>query len=928
MKLVLLFTLIFSLSNFAHADWEKILLNEPKNSSNSEKQHSKHTEGIEIDFEEKTRSPKNEQWISQLTKNPNKESKLSPEVADMLDKISQMDRMLPDDSIAKHVLFSQFAIAYLHAGDFLQAETISLRSIRMAERLSGKNSEETLRCTINLALLYEAIGDYERALEIALRSLEICEQNPKDGSRHKPVAQGLVAGFQLELGNHTEAEKNAKESLQAARAKVKIEDPFVIVKPLRVISALNYHQGNYKEAEENLNEALSYVLDLKKQKAANQSRLEKVLRESIIDSTILTILSNLFQLHLAANDPAAARQVLVDYEKIQVTRDVPESIKKTQNIDFSQWIIGKAILEQLSGNNSLAQKYAQEYLAFHKQNLDAALLLVESQRLNWQRRYLDFSIPVAFCTPQELADIVLAWKGIVLDSLGADRYRIARASSSKNKDTFQQLADLRRQLSQALIQHDTQSREEVQILKNKIFSAERTLSKTSGTSTDKKVASSTWQDVQKHMQADSVVVEFISYRELPDIRNGKRHYGAIVLLSQSDPLWVPIAPAEEVEAAVRQLQQCIAQQNSDEPALEAALRHAHEVVFSKIEEKIPATISKIYLSPDGVLNFTPFSCLLRKDGSFVAEKYAVAYIGSSRDLLKQIVENPERKLHLVANPVFDATVDTKVLAQSNRLNRALQTTEFSRINLHPLPGTQLEANRLLAIAKNAGWESQALTAEDATEVNLYKIASPKILHLATHGFFLGGRSESTSPDETNRGMAVKPNPEHQPKSDNPFEFSPMLQSGIALAGAQTTLQSWGQGRAPAPENDGILTAEEVAALNLEGTWLVTLSACETGVGEARSGEGVFGLRRAFMMAGTQNLLMTLWPVNDAATADFMADFYTKALATKDAPQALAETQRDWLINLRKDKGLHTAVRDAGPFLIATTGKDHPASLSK
>jgi CHAT domain-containing protein len=928
MKLVLLFTLIFLLSHISHADWEKILLNEPKKSSNSEKQHRKHTEGIEIDFEEKTSSTKNEQWISQLTKNPNKNSKLSPEIADLLDKISQMDRMLPDDSIAKHVLFSEFAVAYLHAGDFLQAETIGLRSIRMAERLSGKNSEETLRCTINLALLYEAIGDYERAQDIALRSVEICEQNPKAGSRHKPVAQGLVAGFQLELGNHTEAEKNAKEALQAARSKVKIDDPLVIVKPLRVISALNLQKGNYKEAEENLNEALSYVLDLKKQKSASQSRLEKVFRESMIDSTLLTILSNLFHLHLAANNPTAARKVLVDYEKIQAGRDVPESIKKTENIDFSQWIIGKAILEHLSGNNSLAEKYAREYLAFHKQNLDAALLLVESQRLNWQRRYLDFSIPVAFCTPQELADIVLAWKGIVLDSLGADRSRIARASSSKNKDTLQQLADLRRQLSQALIQHDTRSREEVQILKNKIFSAERALSKTSGTSADKKVASSTWRDVQKHVQADSVVVEFISYRELPDIRNGNRHFGAIVLLSQSDPLWVPIAPAEEVEATVRLLQQCIAQQDSDEPALEAALRHAHEVVFSKIEEKIPASVSKIYLSPDGVLNFTPFSCLLRKDGSFLAEKYAVAYIGSSRDLLKQNVENPERKLHLVANPVFDATVDTKVLAQSNRLNRALQTTEFSRINLHPLPGTQLEANRLLAIAEHAGWESQALTAEDATEVNLYKIASPKILHLATHGFFLGGRSESTSPDETNRGMAVKPNPEHQAKSDNPFEFSPMLQSGIALAGAQTTLQSWGQGRAPAPENDGILTAEEVAALNLDGTWLVTLSACETGVGEARSGEGVFGLRRAFMMAGTQNLLMTLWPVNDAATADFMADFYTKALATKDAPQSLAETQRNWLINLRKDKGLHTAVRDAGPFLIATTGKDRPASVSQ
>ena len=156
--------------------------------------------------------------------------------------------------------------------------------------------------------------------------------------------------------------------------------------------------------------------------------------------------------------------------------------------------------------------------------------------------------------------------------------------------------------------------------------------------------------------------------------------------------------------------------------------------------------------------------------------------------------------------------------------------------------------------------------------------------------------------------------------ENFFELNPMLQSGIALAGAQSTLRAWAQGKAPDPQNDGILTAEEVSGLDLDGTWLVSLSACETGVGETRSGEGVFGLRRAFMIAGAQNLLMTLWPVNDASTAEFMADFYQRALSTKDAPQSLAETQRNWLVKLRKEQGLFVAVRDAGPFVLAATGK--------
>jgi hypothetical protein len=152
---------------------------------------------------------------------------------------------------------------------------------------------------------------------------------------------------------------------------------------------------------------------------------------------------------------------------------------------------------------------------------------------------------------------------------------------------------------------------------------------------------------------------------------------------------------------------------------------------------------------------------------------------------------------------------------------------------------------------------------------------------------------------------------------------PMRASGIALTGAQSTLRSWAERKAPDPETDGVLTAEEVAALDLAGTWLVTLSACESGVGEARSGEGVLGLRRSFMMAGAENLLMTLWPVSDQTTPEIMADFYREALKTGNAPGSLAKVQREWLVKLRKEKGLLAAVHDAGSFVMATIGKPLP-----
>ena len=122
-----------------------------------------------------------------------------------------------------------------------------------------------------------------------------------------------------------------------------------------------------------------------------------------------------------------------------------------------------------------------------------------------------------------------------------------------------------------------------------------------------------------------------------------------------------------------------------------------------------------------------------------------------------------------------------------------------------------------------------------------------------------------------------------------------------------------------PANDGILTAEEASQLDLRDTWLTVLSACDTGSGVARAGEGVLGLRRAFAMAGTQNLLLTLWPVDDSFTKDFMVSFYKEALKTGNAPKAMAKVQKEWLIKLREERSVSQAVKLAGPFVLTFRG---------
>ncbi|MDQ5978509.1 MAG: hypothetical protein QG602_1483, partial [Verrucomicrobiota bacterium] len=195
------------------------------------------------------------------------------------------------------------------------------------------------------------------------------------------------------------------------------------------------------------------------------------------------------------------------------------------------------------------------------------------------------------------------------------------------------------------------------------------------------------------------------------------------------------------------------------------------------------------------------------------------------------------------------------------------------------------------LAGRHGWVIDLFTGRTATEQNLRTMPAPRCLHLATHGFVL-------------------------PAGRTPAETGGLMdRAGLALAGGRDTIAAWREGRQPPAESDGILTAREAAALDLTGTELVTLSACETAAGEAALGEGVIGLRRGFARAGARNLLLTLWPVPDDETAAFMRRFYGALLAGRPAEEALTQARRETLQALLPERGLAGAVRVVGAFVL-------------
>jgi CHAT domain-containing protein len=276
---------------------------------------------------------------------------------------------------------------------------------------------------------------------------------------------------------------------------------------------------------------------------------------------------------------------------------------------------------------------------------------------------------------------------------------------------------------------------------------------------------------------------------------------------------------------------------------------------------------------------------------------------------------------LFANPNFDLGA-ARMLAKSdngssNSSSGSIRGTEKRDVedwSFETLDGTQRESDELIKKFKGWDWKPSDFTKKDATKEALLKVHSPYILHLATHGFF--AKEDPT----ISEAEAESPFGDRQNVTKSKFFKNPMHRSGLALAGAQSTIEAWKRDEVPPVENDGILTAEDVSTLDLQGTWLVTLSACDTGSGEARAGEGVMGLRRGFIQAGAQNLLMTLWPISDEVTVQIMSDFYEAAHNSGNAPESLAEVQRNWLLKLRTEKGLAQAVNLAGPFIMSSQGK--------
>lgn len=459
----------------------------------------------------------------------------------------------------------------------------------------------------------------------------------------------------------------------------------------------------------------------------------------------------------------------------------------------------------------------------------------------------------------DLYNQILNTKAILLGSSLRIREAILKSKDSTLVDVFDQWVVARELLASVLASDP----EELQLqgisksgLEKQIEDLEKKLSAASadfaGNLANKPT---TWQEVQKKLQPEEIAVEMLRYRHYNNGFTDSVLYAVFLLLPSSTiPEMVLLPNGNELEGKYYKYFR-----NSLRFGTLDRLSFAQ--FWAPFKSKIPDG-KRIIFSPDGIYNQLNPLVFRNNEGQFVLDQNEVVLVSNTKDLLQRKAKststwsNVNPLLALMGNPEYYEALNPEELAPESRLES--------------LSGAEEEIYAIRKIFKDrADWQSMVLLNEQVTEDTLKAVLSPTILHVATHGFFLDSKEEEQS-------------------SLLEIARNPLLKSGLLLS-------SSGDFFSPniyeLNRKSGILTAYEVMSLNYTQTELVVLSACETGLGEVVTGEGVFGLQRAFLVAGAEALVMSLFQVSDETTQELMILFYTSLLETGDKRAAFYHAMR-------------------------------------
>jgi CHAT domain-containing protein/tetratricopeptide (TPR) repeat protein len=867
----------------------------------------------------------------------------------------------PDrDRLGRAVTLNNLGLLYSKQNRFDRAESFYLRSLKIYEERRGKDHADLARTLNNLAGVYRVQGLYARAEPLYRRSLQIREA--RLGPEHPDVAQSLnnIALLYMNVGQFARAEMLLQRSLKIREAKLGKDHPDLIVTLSnlalvwriqgRLAQAEPLYRRSLKIAETRLTQDhplvalclnnLAVLYDMQKQygKAKPLLRRSLKIRRAKLGPDHPLVGNSLLNLALLYHNQDRLDEAERLYHKglkvleARAGPDHPEVATGLESLALlyaarEQW-------DQASRTFDRAQRKLRRHVSRVLPGLSEPEQLVFLRTRETDGLHVALSLGLARRTDAALCTRSAAWllngKAAAQQAL-AERSLLARdRADPKLTRTVEQLSAVRGELARLQFAGFTLARgTDLQERVARLTEEETNLSKKLGRAVGRPVCDDPWveaAEVRKALPKDAVLVDIAQF-SVWDFRQKMatkpwqpRRYAAWVIPPQNrDKIQlIDLGPADKIDAAVAQARRYLQEAPNNLPRKEArqaelqgarALKALAALVLRPLEKQLRPYRTWI-ISPDAALWLVPWAALPLPDGSHAIEKHTVSYVISGRDLVAPEVnparlskETPGRPL-ILADPDFDlepgkSARDPEVLPFARGLLSTDQLPRFAR-----LPGTAVEARAVAPfLQRHAGEKPAVHTGKKALESAFKAAKRPRIVVLSTHGFFLEDQDDAVVPfpgGSAGRGLhlVTRLRPRRRLEKVQVLE-NPLLRCGLALAGANH------RDRVPAGADDGILTGLEIVGTDLRGCELVVLSACETGVGQVRNGEGVAGLRQAFQLAGAQAVVATLWQIPDKETAALTTAFFQNLAAKKGKAEALRRAQLKIIKDRRaKHKAAH------------------------
>jgi CHAT domain-containing protein/tetratricopeptide (TPR) repeat protein len=767
------------------------------------------------------------------------------------------------------------ALLYMAMGNYEKAEPLYLEAKAIREKVQGKDHSDYAEILNNLASLYRTMGNYEKAEPLHLEAKAIKEKIL--GKEHPSYALSLnnLAILYRAMGSYDKAESLYLEAISIKEKTQGKEHPGYALS-LNNLAILYWTMGNYEKAEPLYLEALA-------------------IREKKLGAAHPEYASSLNNLALLYLDMGSFEKVEPLYLQAKAIR---EKALGVAHPDYAESLNNLALFYNATGNYEKAESLYEECSQTNQLLLEKAIRHLSERELGNYLNKFSESQDQALSFVQLSAskkgtatcfDNALFYKGFLLQTAGQiKRMALSDPASAEN---FNLLRSYERRLAAQYAQ-PIADRDSITVadLEAKANDLEKDLARTVA-GFGQALRQVKWQAVQAALRPGEAAVEFINYRYYQKKQIDSTLYAALLLLPGTDvPKFIPLFEEKQLNALLKT-------EGRPQPAFYNELYAAdktgsqlYDLIWKPVVAALPEGAT-VYASPSGLLHRLNLGAIPTPDGKTLAEKHRLTTLGSTRQLVVPPVSaiNQNATAQLYGGIQYDATPDIAAnndakpddLAARRGSNWGGENDSTLRgDNWNYLRWTEVEISAAAETMKNKGFDVDVKKGAEATEESFKAIGedgpSPRILHVATHGFFF--------PDPTKGEQAS--NEKTFKVSDNP-----MIRSGLVLASGN---HAWKTGKPLRPDlEDGILTAYEISQMNLSNTELAVLSACETGLGDLVGNEGVYGLQRAFKIAGVRYLIMSLWQVPDFQTQVFMSAFYKYWLTDeKSVPEAFRATQSE------------------------------------